>query len=250
MKPRVVICDDERLARERLVRLLEDIGGYELVGLAEHGEAALKLVQEYQPDIILMDMRMPVMDGLSCARQLGEMDAPPAIILCTAFDEHALEAFSVQASGYVLKPVSRESLREALARACRVNQLQLENMRQQPVAADQSMTCRSHITARTHRGIELIPIDEIRYFLADHKYVTVRHEHGEVLIDETLKELEEEFGDRFIRIHRNALLSLTYLEGLELIATGQYRVRIRGLDELLVVSRRHLPELRETLHRV
>ena len=192
MKPRVVICDDERLARERLVRLLEDIGGYELVGLAEHGEAALKLVQEYQPDIILMDMRMPVMDGLSCARQLGEMEAPPAIIFCTAFDEHALEAFSVQASGYVLKPVSRESLREALARACRVNQLQLENMRQQPVAAEQSMTCRSHITARTHRGIELIPIDEIRYFLADHKYVTVRHEHGEVLIDETLKELEEE----------------------------------------------------------
>ncbi len=249
MKPRVIICDDERLARERLVRLLEDIGGYELVGLAEHGEDALRLVNDCEPDIVLMDMRMPVMDGLSCARQLAQRASPPAIIFCTAFDEHALEAFSVPAAGYVLKPVSRESLREALSRACRVNQLQLESLRQQPARSERS-SCRSHITARTHRGIELIPIDEVRYFLADHKYVTVRHEQGEVLIDETLKELEEEFGDRFIRIHRNALLSLTYLEGLEVVATGQYRVRIRGLDERLVVSRRHLPELRETLHRV
>lgn len=249
MKPRILICDDERLARERLVRLLEDIGGYELIGLAEHGEQALRLVAEYQPDIVLLDMRMPVMDGLSCARQLAELESPPSIIFCTAFDEHALEAFSVQAAGYVLKPVSRESLREALTRACRVNQLQLESLRQQPLQHERP-TCRSHITARTHRGIELIPIDEIRYFLADHKYVTVRHEQGEVLIDETLKELEEEFGDRFIRIHRNALLSLTYLEGLEVVSSGQYRVRIRGLEERLVVSRRHLPELRETLHRV
>lgn len=249
MKARVIICDDERLARERLVRLLEDIGGYELVGLAEHGEQALDLVREYHPDIVLMDMRMPVMDGLTCARHLAQMESPPAIIFCTAFDEHALEAFSVQAAGYVLKPVSRESLREALARACRVNQLQLESLRQQPLQQERP-NCRSHITARTHRGIELIPLDEVRYFLADHKYVTVRHEQGEVLIDETLKELEEEFGDRFIRIHRNALLSLNYLEGLEVVATGQYRVRIRGLDERLTVSRRHLPELRETLHRV
>lgn len=249
MKARVIICDDERLARERLVRLLEDIGGYELVGLAEHGEQALDLVREYHPDIVLMDMRMPVMDGLTCARHLSQLESPPAIIFCTAFDEHALEAFSVQAAGYVLKPVSRESLREALARACRVNQLQLESLRQQPLQQERP-NCRSHITARTHRGIELIPLDEVRYFLADHKYVTVRHEQGEVLIDETLKELEEEFGDRFIRIHRNALLSLNYLEGLEVVATGQYRVRIRGLDERLTVSRRHLPELRETLHRV
>ncbi|MEO6699811.1 MAG: LytTR family DNA-binding domain-containing protein [Paraperlucidibaca sp.] len=249
MKPRVIICDDERLARERLVRLLEDIGGYELVGLAEHGEQAIALVNEYDPDIVLMDMRMPVMDGLTCARQLSERESPPAIIFCTAFDEHALEAFSVAASGYVLKPVSRESLREALSRACRVSQLQLGVLRQQPTVTERN-NHRSHITARTHRGIELIPIDEVRYFLADHKYVTVRHEQGEVLIDETLKELEEEFGNRFIRIHRNALLSLNFLEGLEVISTGQYRVRIRGLNERLVVSRRHLPELRETLHRV
>lgn len=249
MKPRVIVCDDERLARERLVRLLDEIGGYELVGLAEHGEQALRLVAEKAADIVLMDMRMPVMDGLTCARHLNAMPSPPAIIFCTAFDEHALEAFSVSAAGYVLKPVSRESLREALTRACRVNQLQLESLRQQPQAIERP-GARSHITARTHRGIELIPVDEVRYFLADHKYVTVRHEHGEVLIDETLKDLEEEFGDRFIRIHRNALLSLSYLDGLEVVASGQYRVRIRGMDDRLVVSRRHLPELRETLHRV
>lgn len=249
MKPRVVICDDERLARERLVRLLEDIGGYELVGLAEHGEQALAMVDEHQPDVVLMDMRMPVMDGLTCAKRLAQLVSPPAIIFCTAFDEHALEAFSVPAAGYVLKPISRESLKEALTRACRVNKLQ-QSQQRTDVPLHEGAKQRSHITARTHRGIELIPIDEVRYFLADHKYVTVRHERGEVLIDETLKELEEEFGDRFIRIHRNALLSLNFLEGLEVVASGQYRVRIRGLDERLVVSRRHLPELRETLYRV
>lgn len=249
MNPRVVICDDERLARERLARLLDEIGGYEVVGFAEHGEHALSLVEQFNPEVVLLDMRMPVMDGLTCAKRLAQLPSPPAIIFCTAFDEHALEAFSVPAAGYVLKPINRDSLREALARACRVNQLQQVQLRQDaPVQANAKQ--RSHITARTHRGIELIPIDEVRYFLADHKYVTVRHQRGEVLIDETLKELEEEFGDRFIRIHRNALLSLSYLEGLEVVASGQYRVRIRGLEERLVVSRRHLPELRETLYRV
>lgn len=249
MKPRVIICDDERLARDRLVRLLDDIGGYELVGQAEHGEQVLGLIREHPVDIVLLDMRMPVMDGLTCARHLAELPSPPAMIFCTAFDEHALEAFSVSASGYVLKPISRESLREALNRARRVNQLQMEQLRQSPASPLRS-GARSHITARTHRGIELIPVDDIRYFLADHKYVTVRHAGGEVLIDETLKELEEEFGDRFIRIHRNALMALSHLDGLELVASGQYRVRVRGMEDRLVVSRRHLPELRETLHRV
>lgn len=241
---KVLICDDEALARERLVRFLKDMEGYEIVGEAENGRDALEQAEATSPDIVLLDLRMPVMDGLACAEKLAQLPEPPAVIFCTAYDEHALAAFQVQAVGYLLKPVRREQLAESLARATRVNRAQLEAVKQ---GGDTGLGGRSHITAKTHRGIELIPIDDVRYFLADQKYVTVRHGKGEVLIDETLKDLENEFGARFIRIHRNALLALAFLDGLELVSPGQYQVRMKGIDERLVVSRRHLPELRETM---
>ncbi|MCD6061010.1 MAG: DNA-binding response regulator [Moraxellaceae bacterium] len=245
---KVLICDDEALARERLARFLRDMDGYEVVGEAENGEDCLRQVTVLHPDIVLLDLRMPVMDGLVCAEALAQLPEPPAVIFCTAYDEHALAAFQVQAVGYLLKPVRKEQLAEAVGRAVRVNRAQLEAVKTS--AEDARTNGRSHITAKTHRGIELIPVDDVRYFLADQKYVTVRHGKGEVLIDETLKDLENEFGQRFIRIHRNALLALHYLDGLELVAPGQYQVRIKGIEDRLVVSRRHLPELRETMQKL
>lgn len=241
---KVLICDDEALARERLARFLKDMDGYEIVGEAENGRDALEQAEATVPDIVLLDLRMPVMDGMACAERLAMLPEPPAVIFCTAYDEHALAAFQVQAVGYLLKPVRREQLIEVLGRATRVNRAQLEAVRQ---GEGHNHGGRSHITAKTHRGIELIPIDDVRYFLADQKYVTVRHGKGEVLIDETLKDLENEFGARFIRIHRNALLALEFLDGLELVSPGQYQVRMKGIEERLVVSRRHLPELRDTM---
>ncbi|MDF2447361.1 MAG: DNA-binding response regulator [Moraxellaceae bacterium] len=245
---RVLICDDEALARERLARFLRDMEGYEVVGEAENGEDALRQVTHLHPDIVLLDLRMPVMDGLACAEELARLPDPPAVIFCTAYDEHALAAFQVQAVGYLLKPVRKEQLVAALERAVKVNRAQLEAVK--TTTEDARTNGRSHITAKTHRGIELIPVDDVRYFLADQKYVTVRHSKGEVLIDETLKDLENEFGVRFIRIHRNALLALHFLDGLELVAPGQYQVRIKGIEERLVVSRRHLPELRDTMQKL
>lgn len=245
---KVLICDDEALARERLARFLREMEGYELVGEAENGEDALAQVTRLQPDVVLLDLRMPVMDGLECAEKLALLPEPPAVIFCTAFDEHALAAFQVQAVGYLLKPVRREQLEEALGRASRINRAQLDAVKR--TGEDGRENGRSHITAKTHRGIELIPVDDVRYFLADQKYVTVRHGKGEVLIDETLKDLENEFGNRFIRIHRNALLALHFLDGLELVAPGQYQVRLKGVEERLVVSRRHLPDLRETMQKL
>lgn len=245
---KVLICDDEALARERLARFLREMDGYEVVAEAENGEDALIKVSSLHPDVVLLDLRMPVMDGLACAERLAQLPEPPAVIFCTAYDEHALAAFQVQAVGYLLKPVRREQLQEALNRAGRINRAQLEAVK--ATSDDGQNGGRSHITAKTHRGIELIPVDDVRYFLADQKYVTVRHGKGEVLIDETLKDLENEFGARFVRIHRNALLALHFLDGLELVAPGQYQVRIKGIEERLVVSRRHLPELRETMQKL
>ena len=244
---KVLVCDGDALARERLARFLGDMEGFELIGEAQNGQESLQQAFSLLPDIVLLDVHMPVMDGLVCAEHLAQFADPPAVLFCTAYDEYALAAFQMQAVSYVLKPVRREQLQNALERASRVSLAQIEAVR--AILDGSRNHSRSHITAKTHRGIELIPVDDVRYFLADQKYVTVRHGQGEVLIDEPLKDLEREFDQRFIRIHRNALLALRYLEGLELASPGQYQVRIKGIDERLVVSRRHLQNLRDAIQK-
>ena len=248
---RVLICDDEQLARGRVKRLAEEIDGVTVVAEAADGREAVSEAQRTQPEVVLLDIRMPDMDGLEAASHLLNTEKPPAVIFCTAFDEHALQAFKVHAVDYLLKPINRDDLAAALERAGSLNRVQLETVKQEVgLEGEDASNERQHISARTHKGIELVPVNEIRYFQADQKYVTVRWPDGEVLIDETLKELEEEFGDRFVRIHRNALVALDYLEGMELAEQGHYQVRLRGLDDRLTVSRRHVPGLRKVMQRM
>lgn len=244
---RILICDDEPLAIERLSRLVVQLG-HEVVAHACNGRDAIELVDQHQPDVVLLDIQMPEMNGLLCAEQLGTFDPMPAIIFCTAYDDHALDAFKSKAQGYLLKPIAQDDLARVLHQLPRLNQAQITHIKQQDTHDRPHQ--RQHITARTYRGVELIPVENIYYFLADQKYVTVRHKHGSVLIDETLKDLELEFQDRFIRIHRNALVSMDYLDGLELISSGQYQVRCKEVDERLAVSRRHLPYLRDRMQKL
>jgi two-component system response regulator AlgR len=206
------------------------------------------MVQFYQPDVVLLDIQMPEMDGLTCAQYLRQMEPSPAIVFCTAYDQHALDAFKSHAEGYLLKPIMQQELQQVLDQLTKLTQAQMSNLKQKEDMDNQAQ--RHQIAAKTYRGVELVPIENIFYFLADQKYVTVRHKNGSVLIDETLKDLELEFGEQFIRIHRNALVSVHYLEGLEVINSGQYQVRCRELDERLSVSRRHLPNLRERIHKL
>ncbi|KAA8732353.1 response regulator transcription factor [Acinetobacter qingfengensis] len=243
---KIIICDDEPLARERLLRMLTQLG-HDVLAQAANGRQAIDLVKQYQPDVILLDMRMPEMSGLECAALLNQLNMPPAMIFCTAFDQYALDAFKAAACDYLLKPVSMDDLKQALDRSMRINQAQLQHIAYSEVMTGAS-SCRQHIAARTHRGMELIALDDIYYFLADQKYVMVKHKQGQVLIDETLKELEQEFSERFIRIHRNALLSLKYLDGIELIDGGQYQIRCKEIDDRLLISRRHLSSIKERMH--
>jgi len=192
---------------------------------------------------------MPGMNGLVCAEQLSQLNPRPAIVFCTAYDQHALEAFKSQAQAYLLKPIDPQELEQVFKQLTQLTQAQLSAL-PNPTLLQDLKTQRHQIAAKTYRGVELIPVENIYYFLADQKYVTVRHKNGSVLIDETLKELETEFADQFIRIHRNALVSIAYLDGLELVSSGQYQVRLRGLDERLSVSRRHLSTLRERIHQL
>ena len=202
------------------------------------------MCENMRPDVVLLDIRMPGMDGLETARHLLTLEEPPAVIFCTAYEEHAIQAFELQAVGYLLKPVRREKLRIALDKSVRLNKAQIASLR----VNDRER--RSHISARTHRGIELVPVDQVCFFQADHKYVTVRHTSGEMRIDETLRDLEVEFGDRFVRVHRNALVAKHYIDGLEQDSSGQARVILKEIDETVEVSRRHLPAIRKIVKRL
>ncbi|WP_182405869.1 LytTR family DNA-binding domain-containing protein [Psychrobacter sp. GP33] len=242
---RIVVCDDEPLARERLARIVQE-SGHKVVAQAMTGLEAITAVKMHQPDVILLDIRMPEMDGVRCAIALNELENPPAIIFVTAYDHYAIVAFKTNAIGYLLKPANKDELLEALGKARNLNAAQLNGIRklEDPTARP----LREHITARTHRGVELIKLTDIYYCTADQKYVKVRHKNGVVLIDDTLKDLEQEFGDQLFRVHRNAIINLSYLDFLETVDSGQYQVRFKGLDETLAVSRRHLPSLREKIH--
>lgn len=239
---RVLVVDDEKLARERLVRMVDALENYAVVGEAGCGDEAIQKTLDVEPDIVLLDIRMPGKDGMATGKELAEMASPPAVVFCTAFGEHAIEAFDVNAAGYLLKPVRRDALVDTLGKIGRVNKIQAQALGAEE--DDSTSRARTHISAKTRRGIELIPLSDIRFFQADHKYVTVRHEKGEVLIDDTLRDLETEFGDRVVRIHRNALVMTDHLEGLERDPRGHYRVRMRGVEDRLDVSRRHVSGLR------
>jgi two-component system, LytTR family, response regulator AlgR len=237
---RILIVDDEPPARERLRSLLAEIADVEVTGEAVNGREALEHAHELAPDVVLLDVRMPGMDGLEAARHLNVLEEPPAVIFTTAFDEYAVQAFEAHAVGYLLKPVRKEQLAAALTRAGRLTRAQLQKL---AAAADGER--RSHIAARHREGLRLIPIEEVQYFLADQKYTTVRHVKGEDLIEDSLRLLEAEFGNTFVRIHRNALVGVKYLERIERHADGQYCVHLRGCAAPLPVSRRMAGELKE-----
>ena len=245
----VLIVDDEPLARERLIRMVGELEGYRVLEpSASNGEEALALIDSLRPDVVLLDIRMPGLDGLQVAARLCERDAPPAVIFCTAHDEFALEAFDVSAVGYLVKPVRPEALAAALKKAERPNRVQLAALTR-PAMPGNGAGPRSHISARTRKGIELIPLEQVIFFIADHKYVTLRHEGGEVLLDEPLKALEDEFGERFVRIHRNALVARERIERLQRTPLGHFQLYLKGLGpDALTVSRRQVAGVRKLMH--
>ena len=242
---RVLIVDDEKPARDRLRRILDDEPGYEVVAEAGNGNEALEVAARMQPDIVLLDIRMPGMDGIETARHLNRSDPPPAIVFTTAYDEYAIAAFEARAIGYVLKPVRRARLVGALQHASR---LAPATLREAGATLDSQ---RQHICANAHGELRLIPIEEISAFRADQKYVSVDHDNGQDLIDDSLKSLEAEFGNRFVRIHRGALIAVDRIRRVEKTAEGRNRVVLRDGSQVdakqLIISRRHVAEVKRRL---
>jgi two-component system response regulator AlgR len=243
---RVVIVDDEPLARERVKRLLQEFPGYEIVGEAGDGESALDVIDDEEPDLVLLDIRMGGMDGLQVGRQLAEMDVPPAVIFTTAYSEHALSAFDASAQGYLLKPIRLEKLRDALQRIRKPTRAQ--KPRSAPVS-DAVPLKRDFILATTRDGLVRVPVQDVVYFLADQKYTTVAHLHGEVLIEESLKTLEEDLAPQFLRIHRKALVNTKFIASLERDRHGEQHhwLKMKHAAQAMPVSRRRLAEVRRFL---
>lgn len=243
---KVLIVDDEKPARDRLRQLVGDFEQYEVIGEAANGEQAIAMAAANDPDVVLLDIRMPGVDGIETAHHLNSMETPPAVVFTTAYDEYAIDAFEARAIGYVLKPVRRERLQNALEQAARITGRMLNQL-----TADSNLKSRrQHVCARVHGELHLIPIEDVSYFIADQKYVSVYHSDGQHLIDDSLKSLEEEFADEFVRIHRGALVAVAQIERLEKGDDGKTRVILRELQDArddLTISRRHLADVRRRL---
>jgi two-component system response regulator AlgR len=244
---KILIADDEPLARERLNHLIKEINpDYQLIEAA-NGLEAIEQVNDEEPDIVLMDIRMPGMSGLEATQHLMTIANPPAVIFTTAYDEYALQAFESQAVDYLLKPIRKERLEKALSNCSKLNKVQLEQLGKQ----NQELSYRTHISAQIRGTILLVPIKDIYCFLADHKYITIKYKkEGEVvetIIEDTLKSLEEEFENTFLRIHRNALIRKDKIEALQKQTDGRVLLKLNNLSEGLEVSRRHLSSVRKLM---
>ncbi len=239
----VLIIDDELPARARLRDLLADLCGElpnVVVADVPDGLVALEVIAAQSVDVALIDIRMPKMDGIELARHLGQLERAPAIIFVTAYDSYAVEAFELNAIDYLVKPVRAQRLAAAL------NRLRQHSRPPPPqVLADLQHGARTHLSCHERGRLLLIPLPEILYLKAELKYVTARTVAREYLLDESLTHLEQEFSERFIRLHRSALVAKDAIAGFEKSAgedaETQWQAILRGVSERLPVSRRQWP---------
>lgn len=236
----VFIVDDEPPARNRLKDLLADCAEQlplTLVGEAGNGVEALDKLSEVHADVVLVDIRMPQMDGIELAQHLNKLHKPPIIVFTTAYDSYAVNAFEQRAIDYLLKPIRLGRLFEALTRARTAVPVRSE------VLQELTPEPRKNLSIHERGKILLVPIEQVLFLRAELKYITVRTVENEYLIEESLIALEKEFAARFIRIHRNCLVAKNEIEGFEKVAEtdtseAHWAVKLKGLQELLPISRR------------
>jgi two-component system response regulator AlgR len=248
----ILIVDDEAPARQRLRELFSDIHEeFPDVTLteAENATQALTLLQARQFEIALLDVQMPGMDGMELAQQLGTQPGSPAVIFVTAHEDYALKAFELHARDYLLKPVRSGRLAQALRHA--------QSLRLQQTSQAASRAALSVMEKNRHLRV---PLTEIIFIRAEQKYLSLHTSNAEYWAEGSLAALEDEFGDQFIRVHRNALVARSAVLGVEksLVPTEledggvmqeQWQVILRGLPLRLPVSRRQLSALKILLRK-
>jgi len=244
----VFIVDDEEPARERLKELLGDIAAEvptRIAGEARNGLEALERLPTSGAQVLLADIRMPGMDGLELARHVAGMENAPAVVFVTAHDQHAIEAFELNALDYLLKPVRATRLAAALRKAAAAGAPRAEQLSRAAASP------REYLSVAERHRIVLVPVREIVFLRAEQKYVTVRTRAREHLIEESLIALEREFAKSFVRIHRNCLVARAAIRGFERSGGAEeeahWQVVLDGVSERLPVSRRQWPGLRELI---
>lgn len=230
----ILIADDEAPARNRLKDLLSDIADVAVIAEAKNGKEAVQLATQQQPDLLLLDIRMPLMDGLEAAQHMQKLMPRPQIIFTTAYDAYAIKAFDLNAIDYLLKPIRLERLQAAIEKAKVISTPALQALK--PL-----QNTRSHLSIHERGSIVLIPIEDIIYCRAELKYITVRTQQKAYLLEESLTQLEAEFGEVFIRLHRNCLVAQRHISGYEKRQDDSHRLQwhaiLKGVTETIKVSR-------------
>jgi two-component system response regulator AlgR len=245
----VLIVDDEELARLRLRSLVQDCPSpkAQVVGEAANASQALVWLADHACDLVLLDIHMPGLDGTQLAARIQQLPKPPAIVFVTAHAEHALQAFDLDAVDYLTKPVRRERLQAALQRVAQ----RAGAVRPAVEPGDEPVLVVSELGRKVR-----VPVSEVLYLKAELKYVTLRTATHTHVLDDALTDLEQRLGERFLRIHRNALVARKALRALErrvLPAEGEeeaaegWVVRVAPVDEWLVVSRRQVAAVKEAI---
>lgn len=241
MPLRILIADDEAPARHRLRDLLSEIASVSVVSEAKNGKEALAQASDSNPNLVLLDIRMPQMDGIEAAGHLQKLNTPPAIIFTTAFDSYAMQAFDINAVDYLLKPIRLERLQTALTKARALLPAQLEALK--PLQSQ-----RAYFSVAERGRVILVPVAEVIYLRAELKYTTVRTKEREYLIEDSLTSLEQEFGDRFLRLHRNCLVAQASILGYEKRheeGESHWVALLKDVPETINVSRRQQHVLRD-----
>jgi len=232
---KILIIDDELPARKRLRRMLAEVPAVQVAGEAATGEEALRLIPVKDPDVLLLDISMPGLDGMTLAQMLQQQASPPAVIFCTAWPDQAVEAFECDAVDYLVKPVRPARLEAALEKARHF------------VARSGADVSGTFLRSTLGRRVELLPFNEVICLYSEDKYTTVVHEKGKLVIDQSLLELEKDHADILLRIHRGALVARSRIRGLEKAADGRHYLVLEGCDERPQVSRRNLSAVRKLI---
>ena len=239
----ILIADDQAMACQYLSNIIKSLPGCHDVGHAANGIEAVYKTYDLDIDVILMDVRMPRMSGLEAARHIVEFDNPPAAVFTTAYAEHALDAFGVQACGFLPKPVHPAKMVEVLDDLNR-NRISKKKV-EEPAVFDNSENY--YVCCRIRGGLNLIAMNQVLYLKTEDKCTVIRHLLGSSISDQPLKVFEDQLGNRLIRVRRGLLVNRAYVDGLKQDKNGVYSVMLRGIDEKLQVSRRSLAPIRKHL---
>lgn len=238
---RALVVDDEALARARLRDMLED-AGITVLDEASNGHLALELTNTHQPDLVFLDIEMPGLNGLDTAKQISQKPSSPMIVFCTAYDEHALDAFGVDAIDYLLKPIQSKRLERAISKAKKLKQAnEVETLKDRLPGHDR------HINIRRQSDLHLVSIADVLYCQAKDKYVEVVHVDGSDLIEESLVSLEQTFDGLLMRIHRNCLVNPTRLISIQRDPSGSHLASLTDYPDTLKVSRRFYSAVKDYL---